>query len=246
MIEKVEKKLKMDDYNREAVFTPAVVNLLFAAFFIICTLKDTLLTTESTIWWQTAAIIIAPITVEVILFRFFMHIFREASKLFESFLYHKDHLYFPTTSMLLLGDNSISQIQKKRIRQVLKIKYNITLPSKTSEEDDELEARRAAKDAVALMRKDVADNDDTMIRRKLKRYGMFRNFLGGALFCLPICLTCWIVSLCLSSSSTLTLSITLTTYIVLVVTDLLFTKNTAIDYAESLITTFDKLNYNEA
>lgn len=246
MIEKVEKKLKMDDYDLEAVFTPTVINLLIAAFFIICTLKDTLLTAEATIWWQTAVVIVTPIAVEVILFRFFMQTFRESSKLFESVLYRKDRLNFPTTSMLLLGDNSISQLQKKRIRQVLKSKYNINLPSKAKEEANEMEVRRTVKDTVALIRKEVADSGDTMTRRKLKRYGTFRNFLGGALYCFPVCLACWLVSLCLSSSSVLALSIALAIYFVYSIVDFFLVKNTAVEYAESLITTFDKNNYDEA
>lgn len=120
------------------------------------------------------------------------------------------------------------------------------IPKAIVEEANEMEARRTVKDAVALIRKEVADSGDTMTRRKLKRYGTFRNFLGGALYCFPVCLACWIVSLCLSSSSVLPLSIALAIYFVYSIVDFFLVKNTAVEYAESLITTFDKNNYDEA
>ena len=99
---------------------------------------------------------------------------------------------------------------------------------------------------MALIRKTVADSEDAMTRRKLKRYGLFRNFLGGALICLPLCILCWAIEFNRTGASDPVILTTLIIYLLLILVDFFITKSAAIDYAESLITTFDKLNHNEA
>ena len=239
MIGKIEKLLNMDDYDLEAVFTPAIVNLLILDFVFTCTILPI---AEETVWWRAALVIVASIAAAVVLTRFSMHFFRAVARFIEDMLYRKDRLHFPTTSMLLLSDKSISQTMKKRIRDDLKTLYNITLCTKAKEEADEMEARRTAKDAVALIRKTVADSEDAMTRRKLKRYGLFRNFL----ICLPLCILCWAIEFNRTGASDPVILTTLIIYLLLILVDFFITKSAAIDYAESLITTFDKLNHNEA
>jgi hypothetical protein len=246
MIGKIEKLLKMDDYDLEAVFTPAIVNMLILDIVFTCTLLPI---AENTSWWRPVLAIVAPLAAAVVLTRFAMHFFRGVSRtVFEDTLYRKDRLRFPTTSMLILGDNStsVSKMMKNRVREDLKTLYNITLLSKAKEDVDEMEARRMAKDAEYYIRKAVADNGDTMTRRKLKRYGMFRNFLGGAVFCLPLSVACWVINFSRAGVSTPIILTALILYLMLVVIDFFITKSAAVDYAETLITTFDKLNHDEA
>ena len=246
MIGKIEKLLKMDDYDLEAVFTPAIVNMLILDIVFTCTLLPI---AENTSWWRPVLAIVAPLAAAVVLTRLAMHFFRGVSRtVFEDTLYRKDRLRFPTTSMLILGDNStsVSKMMKNRVREDLKTLYNITLLSKAKEDVDEMEARRMAKDAVYYIRKAVADNGDTMTRRKLKRYGMFRNFLGGAVFCLPLSVACWVINFSRAGVSTPIILTALILYLMLVVIDFFITKSAAVDYAETLITTFDKLNHDEA
>lgn len=246
MIGKIEKLLKMDDYDLEAVFTPAIVNMLILDIVFTCTLLPK---AENTVWWRPVLTIVAPLASAVVLTRFAMHFFRGVSRtVFEDTLYRRDRLHFPTTSMLLLGDKStgISKIMKNRIREDLKTIYKISLLSKAKEDTDEMEARRTAKDAVYYIRKAVADSSDTMTRRKLKRYGMFRNFLGGAVFCLPLSVACWVIDYSRVGESNPIILTALILYLMLVVIDFFITKSAAVDYAETLLTTFDKLNHNEA
>ncbi len=246
MIGKIEKLLRMDDYDLEAVFTPAVVNMLLFGIVFTCTLLSLV---EDTIWWQSVLAIVSSLAASVVLTRFIMNAFRGISRLvFENTLYRKDRLYFPTTSMLLLGGNStgISKMMKDRVRADLKALYNIKLLTKGQEAADEMEARRTAKDAVHFIRKAVADNGDAMTRRKLKRYGMFRNFLGGAICCLPLSFLCWGFGHNHTGAINFTVLAVLIIYLIVCVIDFFLAKNAAIDYAETLITTFDKINHNEA
>ena len=221
-----------------------MVNLLILDFVFTCTLLSV---AEDTVWWKTALAIVAPLAAAVVFTRFTMHYFRAVSHtVYEDTLYRKDRLRFPTTSMLLLTDNSISQTMKKRVRDDLKTLYKITLCTKAQETANEMEARRTAKDAVALIRKTVADSHDPMTRRMLKRYGMFRNFLGGAFFCLPLCIACWAINFSRTGTSDHVIFTALVFYLLIIVVDFFITKSAAVEYAESLLTTFNKINHNEA
>ena len=101
MIGKIEKLLKMDDYDLEAVFTPAIVNMLILDIVFTGTLLPI---AENTSWWRPVLAIVAPLAAAVVLTRFAMHFFRGVSRtVFEDTLYRKDRLRFPTTSMLLHG-----------------------------------------------------------------------------------------------------------------------------------------------
>ena len=233
----------MDDYDCEAVYTPAIINLIILEFVFTCTLLPVV---ENTVWWFATTTLIS-LAAATLLTRFIMHFFRAVSRvIFEDLLYRKDRLNFPTTSMLLIGDHSISQTMKQRIRDDLKTQYNMTLFTKSKETADEMEARRTAKDAVALIRKTVSASKDITTHRKLKRYGMFRNFLGGAVFCFPLSVTCWAIDFSHTGTSNTIILTVLILYLLLIMIDFLITKNAAMDYAETLITTFDKLNHNEA
>ena len=57
MIGKIEELLNMDDYDLEAVFTPAVVNVLILDFVFTCTLLPV---AENTEWWRSAIAVVAP------------------------------------------------------------------------------------------------------------------------------------------------------------------------------------------
>ena len=120
------------------------------------------------------------------------------------------------------------------------------MATKDSEVKNELEARRTAKDAVALIRKTVAKSEDMLTSLKLKRYGQFRNFLGGAVFCLPFAITCTVVSAIKSAPCAPLLFILNIVYVIVAFIDYFLTKSAATDYAETLITTFDQINHHEA
>ena len=109
-----------------------------------------------------------------------------------------------------------------------------------------MEARKMAKDAVYYIRKAVTESGDTKTRRKLKRYGMFRNFFGGAVLCLPLSVACWVIAFSRAGVGNPIILTVLILYLILVVIDFFITKSAAVDYAETLITTFDKLNHDEA
>lgn len=246
MIGQIEKQLKMDDYDLESVFTPAMVNMIIMAFVLACSIIDAGIPASKPSWWTVLLSLLGSVAATALLARFFMHFFRGTSRLFEDIHYGKDRLHFPTTSMLLLSDHSISMDTKKRVRSKLKAIYNITLLSLAKETEDIQEARRTAKEAVFTIRQAVADSGNTMVRRKLKRYGAFRNFLGGALFCFPVCVISWVVTLSKTGTNDMAILCALLVYLIIMAVDYFLARRAAVDYAETLITTFDNINHNEA
>lgn len=243
MITKIEKLLKLDDYDLEAVFTPAMVNMIIISIVFSSTLLQTM---KDLVWWHTVVIIVAPLATMAVLIRFIMHLFRGVARTaFEDTLYRKDRLLFPTTSMLLLNDKSISLVLKRRVRNKLKQQYDINLLPLQKERTDVMEARRTSRDAINIIKKKVNTANDDMMRRKLKRYGKFRNFLGGAIICLPICFACWYTSFHITQEvNPFTIAI-IGLYLIFSLIDLFVAQSAAIDYAETLIITFDNLENNE-
>lgn len=213
MISDIAKRLEMDNYDLEAVFTPTIVNLLIPYFVFMSTLFPYM---HNAYWWKSVITITTSLATVVIATRFVMNLFRATSRIFEDILYRKDRLRFPTTSMLLFSDHSISQEMKMRVRNILMTKYNMKLCSKAKEKSDEMEARRTAKDAVSIIRTIVADTDNPMIRRKLIRYGCFRNFLGGAIYCLLFCIVCWAIDYTNSGNINTIITITIIIYVTII------------------------------
>ena len=74
---------------------------------------------------------------------------------------------------------------------------------------------------------------------------MFRTFLGGALFCFPISVICWAIAPQLTKDSNTVIITALMIYFILITVDYFLTRSAAVDYAETLITTFDKIRHNE-
>ena len=102
MIGKIEKLLKMDDYDLEAVFTPAIVNMLILDIVFTCTLLPI---AENTSWWRPVLAIAAPLAAAVVLTRFVMHIFRGVSRMFfEDILYRLATLELLGSEALQSGD----------------------------------------------------------------------------------------------------------------------------------------------
>ncbi len=100
-----------------------------------------------------------------------------AKELFEK-RYFKNELYFPTTNMLLLNDNNLSDNYKSKIRDKIKKDYGIALPSIEKELADNLKTRLEIKDAVGLIR--VKTKNNPLLLQHNMEYGFIRNLIGGS------------------------------------------------------------------
>lgn len=240
MIKHIQKILNFDDYDMDAMFIPAVINLTAVFYFGGIFLMNNSALIKADAVWKIVSVIASSPLISLVFARFLVDFFRGSSKILESVLYGKDRTRFPSTSMLLLKDNSISRTLKSKIRGYLADR-GFKLLSKAKEVSNEKEARLAARDAVGFIRKCVDEQDDTIYQRKLVRYGCHRNFLGGFMYCFPICVVLFAFNILNDDTYKNINIVVLVTYTVIGIIRFFLLKRSAIEYAECLFTSFDKI-----
>ena len=121
---------------------------------------------------------VGDVTITVAIIYFLMQVNRFLSKHTFEAIYFKKQLYFPTTSRLLLSDNSLSSDYKNRIREKAELEFNINFLKSVEETENELTARKTIRDIVGLIRRKVGDG--TLTLQHNIEYGFFRNLIGGS------------------------------------------------------------------
>lgn len=190
-MEKVVKFMRLDLYDRIAVFEPAVVNLVFvsAAVLAMGTGGFQQMPNYSTFKWILMAT--SSIAIVAILARCLMNLFRGVSKvLIQNIIYERHQLRMPTTECLLLTSKWGDRNTKLSVRKKVKRNFGIDLPTEEEELADETESRNCIVTIVGrirdYLRTKVAFKNLKMYNKKNRRYGYVRNFLGGFLFLMPI------------------------------------------------------------
>lgn len=189
--EKVLKFMKLDLYDRIAVFEPAVVNLVFisSAVFAMCTGGFQQMPNYSILKWILMTT--SSIAILAILARCLMNLFRSISKvLIQNIIYDRHQLRIPTTEYLLPTSKWGDRNTKLLVRKKVKKDFGIDLPTKEEELAGEVESRNCITTTVGrirdYLRTKVAFKKLKMYNKKNRRYGYVRNFLGGFLFLMPI------------------------------------------------------------
>lgn len=189
--EKILKFMRLDLYDRIAVFEPAVVNLVFisSAVFAMGTGGFQQMPSYSILKWILMTT--SSIAIFAILARFLMNLFRSVSKvLVQNIIYDGHQLRMPTTEYLLLTSKLGDRNTKLSVRRKVKKDFGIDLPTKEEELADEVESRNYIVITVGrirdYLRTKVAFKNLKMYNKKNRRYGYVRNFLGGFLFMTPI------------------------------------------------------------
>ena len=89
-----------------------------------------------------------------------------------------DGYSFPTTRILLYSDMNLSKQYKRHLRKTIECQSHIKLPSKKSESEDNVSARRVIADAVKIVK--LATRGCPLTRQAMIDYGMYRNLLGAS------------------------------------------------------------------
>jgi hypothetical protein len=106
-------------------------------------------------------------------------------ELFQRF-YFKNEDQMPTTNFLLNTDRTLSANMKNKITQKIFDDFDIRLPPAADEEADTTEARKQIIFAVSQIRNKTRGN--SLLLQHNYEYGFIRNFLGGSVFALLICI----------------------------------------------------------
>ncbi len=159
-------------YTREARFFPTIISaipiLLFQYSFFNKEISDFLV-------FLGNIEIAGNITISIVVLYFVSQLNRFISKTF----FEKEEIYMPTTDFLLFQNSEYSKEYKKNIYEKLEKDFDIKLPSKLSQEEDELNSRKRISEAMSLARKKVG-NGKLLLQHNIE-YGFWRNLSGGSI-----------------------------------------------------------------
>lgn len=99
-------------------------------------------------------------------------------EVFQRLLFH-DELRMPTTTQLLWSDNTLSKILKVRLREKIKVDFQIDLMTLKKEKENEIDARKLTASAVSQIRNIMRQNE-LLLQHNIE-YGFVRNSIGGCL-----------------------------------------------------------------
>ncbi len=170
---RVHNRLKMfNKYIKEARLFPTIISaipiLLFQYAFFNKEISDFLV-------FLGKIEIVGDITISIVVLYFVAQINRFISKTF----FEKEEIYMPTTDFLLFQDSEYSQEYKKKIYEKLEKDFDMRLPSKSSQEKDELNARKRISEVMSLARKKIG-NGKLLLQHNIE-YGFWRNLLGSSI-----------------------------------------------------------------
>ena len=159
-------------YTREARFFPTIISaipiLLFQYAFFNKEISDFLA-------FLGNIEIVGDITISIVILYFVAQMNRFISKIF----FEKKEIYMPTTDFLLFQNFEYSKEYKKKIYEKLEKDFDIKLPSKSSQEKDELNARKRISETMSLARKKIG-NGKLLLQHNIE-YGFWRNLSGGSI-----------------------------------------------------------------
>lgn len=163
-----------NEYEIKARYIPAVLSSI--PFIILSSFvkKEVWLTMFSNASWF---LVVENISFSLIVIYFVMNIQRYIGKYWFEKRIFKDEYEFPTTQLLLLSNDILSNELKKRVRDEIEIKLRIKLFGEVEEKNNISNAKKVIKDAVALIRTHVG-------KGKLSfhyniQYGFMRNIIAG-------------------------------------------------------------------
>jgi len=170
---------------------------------------------------------------------FCKNIIRSISKwIFQRRFFKEDESYMPTVELLLWNNNSFTDDKKKRIREKIKSKFHIELPTKQSEIKNERQARRLISEIVPQIREITRDND--ILFDYNCYFGSVRNALGGCIIAMLILIFLFLANFKNPVISQLWLAIPFIVYLLSVILAKPLLKYFGYEYARKLYDVFMK------
>ena len=167
--------MKLDEYTINARIYPSLICAIPALVLVATFGDDTLKVMIEEI---AAVEVFGRISVSLAVFVFLMHVSRFLGKdIFERKLF-KNELHFPTTTLLLASDDSLSPEFKMLIANKVKSEFDLALPSLDDERSEESNARVRIRDIVARIR--ASTGNAALVLQRNWEYGFVRNLVGGS------------------------------------------------------------------
>lgn len=165
-----------DRYDIEARYVPAVLSsapFIALGFYFIAGI-------DIGFWSKLFTLSFGGITMTIALYKLAEQSCRLAGKYLEYRLF-KDGLYLPTTTYLIVTDDTLSPERKKELYQKIKTLHKVDLSTASI---DTPENRRRINEVIGQVRRKFIGKD-TMVAQRNIQYGFFRNLSGGTLLAIP-------------------------------------------------------------
>ena len=92
---------------------------------------------------------------------------------------------FPTTYLMAYTNGTFSDCYKDKYRKLVLDRFDFKLLNKEEEEADPIEAKKRLNEATELV-KEVIKEGRLVLDHNI-RFGFFRNFVGGTIVSMPLC-----------------------------------------------------------
>ena len=127
------------------------------------------------------------ITFSIVFLYFYSLAIREVSLVFQrKYFTDPQATGFPTTYLMLYTDDALSSDYKDKYRETVSRMFHFGLLSQEQEEHDLVEAKKRLNEAAGLVRRHVKDG--YLVLNHNIQFGFFRNFLGGTVISIILCI----------------------------------------------------------
>ena len=109
-----------------------------------------------------------------------LYFISQTNRLIAKTFFEKKEICMPTTNFLLFCNPEFSEEYKKEIYKKIQDNFNIQLPTKNEQNENELNSRKRIAEAMSLVRKKVESNK-LLLQHNIE-YGFWRNLIGGTIF----------------------------------------------------------------
>jgi hypothetical protein len=165
------------------------------------------------------------------------NLIRSISKwIFQFQFFKKNESYMPTTELLLWNNDELTDDKKKRIREKIKNKFRVELPTKQSEAKNEQQSRKLIAEIVPQIREVTRDND--ILFDYNCYFGSIRNALGGCVVAATLLVVLFFINLKYAVFSILLLVAILGLYLFCFIIAKLLLKHFGYEYARKLYDVF--------
>jgi hypothetical protein len=167
-----------DEYEIKARYIPCLISIIPLVHFLTLLLGESFWKSLSdNISWLLIADLSLSIVIAIAIIQLQCSI---AKHWIEESIFGKGGKCFPTTDMLLFGDQTLSKNNKVLLRERILYDFKLKLIDEKEETSGKDEARRLAREAIGFIRGFVGKG--RMTHQYNIRYGFMRNLMGGSLW----------------------------------------------------------------
>lgn len=227
------KTIKFNTYTINARILPAIISII--PFFILWFYIRSYLGLKDLEKFLLNIKFYGEITLSIAAIYFCSLIIRQLSKYFESkYFIHADG--FPTTFLMTYSDNTFSKEYKDKYRSKIKEQFDISLLNEEEEKSNYIEAKKLLNEATKQVILKIKDG--YLVKHHNIWYGFYRNFIGGTIISMVICLANIVTGLFINTNLTIISSALFIVYLLIFLFRKKILFGAAIDYAKQLIAEF--------